>query len=609
MRLYSRVWALSTAIRQWVDQDAAPIGVLVAMPLLLSFFGQEWIYTPIGTLDPWYNVGFFLSYQDGSFLTNHYKVQRLPWIIPGWILYHSLGPIIANYVLHVGALVISTIFVYLTLARLVARPAAFLISALLTMYVPFQGSGGWDYQTAGAGAYFAVALYLVVRAGQASNPKNALIASGVAIAAAVFATIQVVNLLPVLAALYFASGVRRFSWKDARIALAFGAFGFLGLTLALCMVNFAVGRDFVFFWPLLQIVLERVGDPSGQAAWHVPLSRIFVPSAAFFHLILPGVVLIATVLRLFGTIGGIWPLSRSRTWLLGQYLFAALLWIAWQELGHTALHPSYFAHPLIVPAFLALAGLLSDASSEDTGVPLQMLVGGLILACIPLVQSELGPYLVPTSIRVPGEVLVASIALAVVTLSLSRVLLRRPKAAGLALLAPMFLVFTYLEAEAVSFHPQSVPESVTGRYRNRNQCVSNARAYREIIRIFDMLQAERAGPGRALIWRGPAGARTFPSGCIFDLNSLRGSVHSAGVNNLGFETDTHPSQIPDDYVASVAEGGVVMAIVQNDADTDGLIERLSVSGRALTLVRREAINLGKVPLVVLIYRSEKALNP
>src|SRR5690349_12691107 len=88
-----------------------PIAVLIAMPLVMASLGREWLYTPIGYLDPWYNVGFFMFYQDPAFLPDHYKLQRLPWLLPGWALYHTVGPLAANFILHVGALLIATIFV------------------------------------------------------------------------------------------------------------------------------------------------------------------------------------------------------------------------------------------------------------------------------------------------------------------------------------------------------------------------------------------------------------------------------------------------------------------------------------------------------------------
>src|SRR5947207_202455 len=111
-----------------------PVLLLLAIPLILAAAQRDWLYTPIGYLDPWYNVGYFLHYSDSTFLGGHYKESRLSWIAPGFVLYQLLTPRLANFVLHVGALVTATVFLYLTLARLVGREVALIVATLLTFY-------------------------------------------------------------------------------------------------------------------------------------------------------------------------------------------------------------------------------------------------------------------------------------------------------------------------------------------------------------------------------------------------------------------------------------------------------------------------------------------
>src|SRR5581483_3317610 len=160
-----------------------PVLVLVAMPLILAMVHRDWLYTQIGYLDPWFNVGLFLHYSDPTFLAGHYKESRLSWIAPGFVLYRVVGPWAANMTLHLGALIVATVFLYLSLVRLVARQTALIIATLLTFYVPFLGSGGWDYQTTPSGAYYAVTLYCVTRAAEAILSPLWLFLSGIAFAA------------------------------------------------------------------------------------------------------------------------------------------------------------------------------------------------------------------------------------------------------------------------------------------------------------------------------------------------------------------------------------------------------------------------------------------
>lgn len=584
------------------NPNAAPVAVLIAMPLVMAMLGREWLYTPIGFLDPWYNIGFFMFYQDPTYLADHYKLQRLPWLLPGWILYHTVGPLAANFILHVGALVLSTVFVYLTLARLVSRQAAFVAAATLTIYIPFHGAGGWDYQAAGAAAYYAVTLYLVVRAAQADDPRGYLIAAGAAYAAAVFATIHLVNFLPVLAAFYLVARPRR-TVPDIWRALRFGFYGFAGLTLALCLVDRAVGRGLFFFWPLLKIVIERVEDPSGQKLWWLPWSAFFHPPTSFLYLVFPAAMLLVSMLRLAAGVTRIGRLNPIRTLLLGQFVFVALLWILWQQLGQVALAPDYFAHVLIIPAFLALAGLLGgDVGGKARILPV-LLASGLFLAFVPAAQGIFASVLAPEVAKLtePGAVEALG-AWAILILLLGAFM---PWAAALtAVLAGLAgFSFAYLQIQPAWPHQFWQLKTYSERYWVSSGCALNEQTFREVIRLFGIFRSENPVIWQTWVWRGPGGVRTFESGCTMDLDFLRRTVTATGASNLGLPTDTRPSQISDQYIGYVVDGGMVVAMVQHEQDADGLVERFAAAGKKLTFVRRVTINLGQVPVLVLIYRS------
>src|SRR5580704_9248226 len=74
--------------------------LLASIPIAMSIVNSDWLYTSIGFLDPWVNVGYFLHYSDPEFGAGYYKAARLSWIIPGFIAYHVFQPVVANYVLH-----------------------------------------------------------------------------------------------------------------------------------------------------------------------------------------------------------------------------------------------------------------------------------------------------------------------------------------------------------------------------------------------------------------------------------------------------------------------------------------------------------------------------
>ena len=605
MTIRPTTWGQRQVALVRVAPDTAPIVVLIAMPLIMALFGREWLYTSIGHLDPWYNIGFFMYYHDSTFLADHYKLQRLPWLLSGWILYHTLGSLIGNFVLHIGALVVSTVFVYLTLARLVARQSAFLVAAFLTIFIPFHGSGGWDYQAAGSAAYYALTLYLVTRAAQAEDPRNKLIAAGVAYAAALFTTIHLVNFLPVLVGLYFVVGERHRTRAGVRMALRYSLVGFGALTLALCVVNLLVGRGLFFFWPLLKIVIERLADPVGQKPWLLPWTAFFVPPAAFLYLVFPTVMFAASILRLSAAAIGIGRLSLVRTFLLGQYVLLVALWILWQQLGHVALWPELFFHVLNIPAFLALGSVLGGRPNPETRLPLALLAGGLLVAFVPALQGLAAPALNHSVRELLTEA--TSVALAfgcAILLVFAAFFARRLVAAGFVFFGMASFTFGCLQVEAAWQRSGSLG-TLGALYWKRDGCVSHERTFQEVVRLFKIFRSENPVLWQTWIWRGPKGERTFNSGCVMDLNLLRGSVHSTGISNLGLETDTHPREITDEYLNYVVDGGLVVALVQDEKDVDSLAERFALYGKKLTFVWRGMIDLGRVPVVVVIYRSRQ----
>jgi hypothetical protein len=567
-----------------------PILVLVAMPLVMAALGREWLYTPIGFLDPWYMVGYFMYYHDPAFLADHYKLQRLPWILSGWALYQLLGAAVANFVLHIGALIASTVLVYLTLARLVAREAAFIAAALLTVCIPFHGSGGWDYQTAGAAAFYAAAFYFMTCAAQAADPRRSLAYAGAAFAAACFSTIHLVNFLPVLVGLYLAVGERHRGWRGSSLALRYGLLGAGALTALLCLINVVVGRGPFFFWPLLKIVFERLADPTGQKPWLLSLSALFDPPSGFLYLIPLLAVLAVSLVRL-ALVGAVARLGPVRGFLIGQYVFVALLWVAWQAAGHTALWPDYFAHVLFVPAFLAIGGLAGGTPQQDTRLPTAWLAGGGLLAIVPAVAGMAASPLQGMAEAVAATAVAVGAVAVLASLSWG-------KSFAPAVTCLVAAVSTFIYAQVAHAGPT---------YWRSEPCVSRERAYLAIIDMYRAFRSENPLLWQTWVWLGPRGERTFEQGCQFDVQALRRSVHSTGVSSLGHHLgDRSPQEIPEQQIRHVTNGGLIAVMVQHDMDADGLAERFAASGRKLTLIRREVIDLGRVRVVLLLYRSRPA---
>src|SRR3954453_4083129 len=75
--------------------------VLLLLPLGLLLLNPNWIYSFAGHIDPWVYHGLF---RNGAYLTrvfpDTYYASRLPWVLPGQLMYHLFPPDWANRALH-----------------------------------------------------------------------------------------------------------------------------------------------------------------------------------------------------------------------------------------------------------------------------------------------------------------------------------------------------------------------------------------------------------------------------------------------------------------------------------------------------------------------------
>jgi hypothetical protein len=299
--------------------------LLVAIPIVLSIINSSWLYTPMGYLDPWYNVGYFLHYSDPNFLNTYYKIARLSWIIPGFAAYQVFSPLVANYVLHMGCLLVAIVFFFLAVSRLFDSSIAFATAVCFAIFVPFHGSGGWDYQNAPAGAYYIAAFYFLTVAAESTRMRVPIIVAGAAYACAVHATLSFVNFAPLLAAHFTVLYRRQFSklpsWGTLWRAGLWFILGALAVTALLGIINVAVGRDFLFFKILLQFAINF-----DQAPYWLPWSSgwfLKVPSLSYMASIFASLIVCASS-AILGLIARRDSVALS---LQLQYVFAGALWM------------------------------------------------------------------------------------------------------------------------------------------------------------------------------------------------------------------------------------------------------------------------------------------
>lgn len=574
--------------------NAVPVTALLALPILLALIHDDWIYTNVYELDAWFNLGYFLNYFDPAYSPLAYKESRLSWLSVGYVLFQVLPPLLANFVLHVGSLAATAVLVYLALSRLVSRNAAFAASALLTLYNPMHGSGGWDYQTTPGGLYFAATLYLLVMAARSDRPFAWLAGAGAAFAAALHADILFVNLLLGLTALYVVAGKRPVTLESVCLDEMAVFIGAVILTVLLGLFAFLAGRDPVFFRSIINIVAAYTSDTQNMARWWRPWSSgwFLGPNALAYLTPLAAIAaasfaaLLATALRVLRTRARLDGEGRVRAVLLAQYVFAFLLWIFWQSLGHTALQPSPFAYPLIIPAFLALAALMGSAGRRDV-------IGVVVAAAAALLGATLLSRTVSplwTAQTVPwflAAIFVAAIAAGALV----------PKARTLALIAAFAgyaLCYPKMNGTAESIYPglwQVIPAA--------DKCSNPRRIFLSLIRTEALLD-ERSTGHTAWVWLGPE-ELAQNAACGVSLTSFRTALSGLGVAQL----NTSPLAVQDLAAADIVKvrsEDQVVAVVEDEAQLDALVIRFREADEALSLQHAERLNLGPVSAHLAVFK-------
>ena len=340
----------------WLSSPWLHVFLLLSSPALLLLGNSDWLFDPVGYLDPWMYVGFFLHYDYPTILADEKKIARLPWILRGFAAYKLFGPIIASYVLHWCDLVAPAIALYFTLNRLFTRWIGFLVAGLILFFTPLFGPAGWDYHDSGDGFfYLASFLALSIAASRRENNGRLLFLAAVLYTITIHINIIFVNLAPLLILQYFC--IRgTFDRRDlARLATTAIA-AFCIVTVVLGLINLSVGRQFWFSSILFNRVTFFVEHPSRQV-WWLPWSSGWLLQSFGTPLCLIAACSVAAlaVLTRHGLRAALF--GNPALSLQLQLLVAVVIFVAWQADGQTALQPWYMGAPLAYPAFLSLGGL------------------------------------------------------------------------------------------------------------------------------------------------------------------------------------------------------------------------------------------------------------
>jgi hypothetical protein len=239
-------------------------------PFLIFLADRNVFFTSAGNIDPWVYHGYFEHFSEfiSSWFPGTYYGSRLAWIIPGYITYAILSPVIANYVLHFTVYYLGALSLYYIVSQFYGAQAGLLASIAFTTYPYLWDAVGWDYVDGIGVGYYLCLIALIVRMRRRPHWIPGVLA-GMVYSALLYTNAVWVVLTPLPVGIYVlapASLSARvgLSFKGVAAFLTSFAVGIIALTLPLCYINHKAGGAFWFYRPSVQYVFSHA---SGVSVW------------------------------------------------------------------------------------------------------------------------------------------------------------------------------------------------------------------------------------------------------------------------------------------------------------------------------------------------------
>ena len=334
--------------------------ILVGLfPVLLYFVNRDWVLgdNPFGNMiDPWIYNGYMLNF--GHFYQmfgQTYYGDRIPWILPGYILHHLLPPVAANAILHLVFAILSVISLFLILKITVGERSAFVASIAMGAYPFFLRELGSNYPTGAVITYLLLTLLTTTLMITLPQKRLLLGLSGIFLVCMIFSNLFAVILLPFILAYYYFLIYNRLKKEISWFFFGYFIAGVLLATLAFSLVFFLFTKNPLFF--KAQLYNAIFYSVSSYNPWFYPLGSwifrahwLLVPLFAFVASLTFLVVCKAKKIS---------QNNRFISFFLISYIILVSLYFLFYFRKTSWLQFYYYADLLIPFAFLAMGSLVS----------------------------------------------------------------------------------------------------------------------------------------------------------------------------------------------------------------------------------------------------------
>ncbi|MGA3241162.1 MAG: hypothetical protein ABSG03_33265 [Bryobacteraceae bacterium] len=359
----------------------AHLGILAVLPLVLALLNDYWAFTSSQSpmIDPWLYTSYFLHLKAQLLaFPGAYYGDRLSYNVPGWLVYHTLGPWVGNYVIKLFTIYTAIFALYYAVLTLFDESTALISCALISVQPYFLMAFGWDYVDGIGIAYYSLSLLFVLRATTSYKWRILLFTAGIFTTCLVTTQLLWMNIAWTVPLLYFVTNSlyskHRF-WESLSIFLAGSAAAFAVWS---CVYYFLTGHWFYIAnsvrhtlhgFGAAQKVATPIGGWIGEAHWLAPYSAL-IPAALWL------------LCRRQAT-------SRQRICLALFAVSYLTIWV-WELVGFPFTKLFFYSDYIFPVYVLALAALLNDwakALRQSASIAIAGFVvatGGTMLFSMPL---------------------------------------------------------------------------------------------------------------------------------------------------------------------------------------------------------------------------------
>jgi hypothetical protein len=238
--------------------DLGALASVLGIAALSYWWTRAPLYNRSGTIDPWLYTALFVNFdQVYEHFAGTYYAARLPWVVPGRIVYGAMPVDAAYWVLHGLAFCGGVAALFFLVRRYLGLAPAVVGAATLALTPMYWNAQYWDYIDGVMMTYLLAGLCFGLLSAKGWRRAASLAVAGVFFAAAVTTNLLVALFAVIYPIAYVfvqpATGLRaRFvlALKDLA-ALLIGA---TGLLVALGLYARANGGLFLFFEPQVDVV-------------------------------------------------------------------------------------------------------------------------------------------------------------------------------------------------------------------------------------------------------------------------------------------------------------------------------------------------------------------